>query len=68
MPLKHDEEVKAGVARMVDNCQSCKDGDFCRECREDIQALREECDFDVTDYILKSVPEDLKQKGGEDSE
>jgi hypothetical protein len=59
--MKHHEEVKAAVARMVDNCQSCKDGDFCQECREDIKHLQEVNDFDVTEYVSKNVPEELTE-------
>lgn len=63
MPLKLHEEVKAEVARMVENCQSCKDGEFCPECREDIEHLQENSEYDVTDYISKKVPEELVEKG-----
>lgn len=66
MTLKLHEEVKADIARMVENCQSCKDGDFCQECREDIEFFQEDTDYDVTEYISKIVPEDLKQKGGDE--
>jgi hypothetical protein len=55
-----EEETKSVVARMVDLCQSCSDDDFCKECREDIQFFQEQADFDVTDYITLSVPEDLQ--------
>jgi hypothetical protein len=63
--MTHAEEVKAGVARMVEACQSCRDNDFCEECSEDIRSFQEREDFDVTDYVSKSVPESLKD--GSDS-
>jgi len=68
MPLKLYEEVKANIASMVDNCQSCKDREFCQECREDIEFFQEDTDYDVTDYISKIVPEDLKTTPGDSSE
>ena len=65
MPLKLHEEVKTDIARMVDNCQSCKDGSFCQECREDIEFFQEDTDYDVTDYISKTVPEDFRENNGD---
>jgi len=58
--LTMEEETKSVVARMVDMCQSCSDDDFCKECREDIQFFQDKFDFDVTDYITLTVPEDLQ--------
>lgn len=55
-----EEETKSIVARMVDLCQSCSDDDFCKECREDIQFFQDKFDFDVTEYITLSVPDDLQ--------
>ncbi len=49
-------------------CQSCSDDDFCKECREDIQFFQDKSDFDVTEYIKLSVPEDIQADPTEEPE
>lgn len=66
--LRHDEEVKAGVASMVDECLLCNQDDFCENHTEEIQKFQQREEFDVTEYISKKVPKRLKEGERSDNE
>lgn len=67
--LTHEEELKAGVAQMVDACDDCSRDHLCERCQNNIGELQDIADedpagdFDVTDYLNDEQRESLEKSG-----